>query len=96
MGHINRKTDASDKNVSESRFKTVLFLLRTAGIQINVKTKSGVDIAYNTINVLCTHVTVLCLYMDSLVHRHNLVDFMEKIHFLAAMHVVIWINVNLR
>jgi hypothetical protein len=96
MEHINRKTDASDNNVSESRFKTVLFLLRTAGIQLNVKTLSGVDIAYNTITVLCTYVTVLCLYMDSFVHRHNLVEFMEKVHLLAAMHVVIWIHLNLR
>jgi hypothetical protein len=91
------KTDiASDKKLYESRFKTLLRLLRLGGIYINMKSIPILNSVYNiTINV-CYYTTVSCHCMDTFVHRHQLVEVMKKIRVLVAMQMCMWLHLSIR
>jgi hypothetical protein len=94
------KTDStdigSDNNLSKSRFKTILSLLRLGGIPLNEKSVSVVNTMYNATIIICFYITTLCLYMDSYVHRDQLVQAMKKIRILVGMQLVAWTHFSLR
>jgi hypothetical protein len=98
MEHMNKKAniDTSCNSLSETRFKVLLFLLRTAGIQLNMKSVSRVNFVCGAIIILCYYVTIACLFMDSYVNRHQLVTFMKKLRVLIVMQIVTWIHISLR
>jgi hypothetical protein len=96
MEHRNKKNNASHNNLSESRFKMLLLLLRTAGIQINMKSVSRANIAYKVILLLCFHISVFSLYMETYVHRHQLPEFTRQMRLLMANQIITWILISLR
>jgi hypothetical protein len=98
MEHMYKKAniDASYNDLSETRFKVFLFLFRTAGIQLNMKSVPRFNFVRSAVFILCSYVTVACLFMDSYVNRHQLVTFMKKLRTLITMQVVMWIHISLR
>jgi hypothetical protein len=95
MEHTNKKTTTYN-NLSETRFKTLLFLLRTAGIQVNMKSVTKVKVVCNIVLISCFYVTIVCLHMDSFVNRHDLVKVMKKIRILISNYIFMWIHFTLR
>jgi hypothetical protein len=99
MAHTSNKPDTDiscDSNLNERRFKTILSLLRLGGIALNMKSVSRVRIAYNVFIKVCFYITSLCLWMDSFVHRNQLVEAMKKIRILVGLQLVTWIHFSLR
>jgi hypothetical protein len=91
------KTDiASDRKLFESRFSTLLTLLRLGGIAVNKKTTPILNSVYNvTINV-CFYMTITCHYIDTTVRSHQLVETVKKIRVLVAMQLCMWIHLSIR
>jgi hypothetical protein len=99
MEHINSTMNnevASGDSLTERRFKTLLYLLRLVGIPLNIKSVSAVNIMYNATFIVCYYITMISLYTDTYVHRHELVHVMRKIHVLLGMNLVAWIHFSLR
>jgi hypothetical protein len=98
MCHMNEKAniDASYNSLSETRFKVFLFLFRTAGIQLNMKSVSIVNFVCSATLILCYYITIACLFMDSYVNRHQLVTFMKKLRILITTQIITWIHISLR
>jgi len=91
------KTDTTfGKNLYEGRFKTILSLLRLGGLSLTMKSVSKMNTVYNTTIVVCFYTTIICLFMDSYVHRHQLVQVMKKIRILVGMQLITWIHFSLR
>jgi hypothetical protein len=95
MEHTTKKTTTYN-NLSETRFKTLLFLLRTAGIQLNKKSVPKVNVVCNIVLISCFYVTTVCLHMDSFFNRQDLVKLMKKIRILIANYIFTWIHFSLR
>ncbi|KDR15180.1 hypothetical protein L798_10952, partial [Zootermopsis nevadensis] len=95
MEHTKKDTHASHNSLSESRFKILLLLIRMAGLQLNVKSKSMIHTIYNGILVLCFHTSMLSLWMDTFVHRHQLVELMKKIRILIGTQIATWVHFSL-
>jgi hypothetical protein len=87
---------APANNLNESRFKTLLFVLRLGGIPLNIKSVSAVNTLYNATIILCYYVTMMCLYMDTFVHRHHLVQAMKKLRVIMGMQGCVWMHFSLR
>jgi hypothetical protein len=91
MEYINKKTniDASYNSRSESRFKVFLSLLRTAGIEPNIKPVTKVNFVCSAIIILCYHVSIVSFFTDTFVNRY---------HFgkLIATQIVTWTHFSLR
>lgn len=99
MEHMNNTISTvigSDNRLSESRFKTILSLFRLGGIPLNKKSVSVVNTVYNATIIVCFYITTLCLYMDSYVHRAQLVQAMKKIRILVGMQLITWTHFSLR
>jgi hypothetical protein len=99
MEDINTKTKIDttcDNNVNESRFKILLFLLRFAGIPVNVKSVSTVNAIYNVTVIFCCYTTTAFLHMDTFVRRHHLEDVMNKIRALLVIYSIMWAHISLR
>jgi hypothetical protein len=99
MEHINNKMSngtVSDKNLTESRFKTHLYFLRLVGIPLNKKSVSALNTIYNATIIVCYYITMISLYMDTYVHRHDFAYVMKKIRVLVGMNMVTWMSFTLR
>lgn len=99
MEHITNKITTNtvySKAINDGRFKTLLSLFRLGGLALNMKSVSAIRRAYSAFIMVCFYVTSLCLFMDSYVHRHELVQAMKKIRILMGMQLVTWIHFSLR
>jgi hypothetical protein len=90
------KTDFASDNKFESRFKTLLRLLRLGGISINTKSITVLNSMYNTTISVCFYMTTMCHFMDTFVHRHQLAEAMKKIRVLVALQLCMWIHLSIR
>jgi hypothetical protein len=98
MEHMNKKAniDASYNSLNKTRFKVVLFLMRMAGFQLNMKSVSRVKFVCSATLILCYYITIACLFMDSYVNRHQLVTFMKKLRVLITTQIITWTHISLR
>jgi hypothetical protein len=95
--HYKRKTEVPcDNKINDIRFKALLSFLRLGGIALNTKSKSNVNTIYNTVCVVCYYGTFICAFMDTFVHRYDLMQVMKKIRTLSAMLLVGWMQFSLR
>jgi uncharacterized protein (DUF2225 family) len=85
-----------DIKFKHNRFKALLSSLLLGGITLNIKSKSAVNTLYNTVSVMCYYGTFMCAFMDTFVHRHDLMQAMKKIRVLSAMLLVGWMQFSLR
>jgi hypothetical protein len=91
-----RNGAVSDRNLTERRFKTLLYYLRLVGIPLNKKSASAVNIVYNGFVIVCFYITIVSIYTDSYVHRHELGYVMKKIRVLLGMNLVTWLHFSFR
>jgi hypothetical protein len=91
-----RNGDASDRDLTERRFKTFLYYLRLGGIPLNIRSPSAVHTVYNGVIIVCFYITTISIYTDSYVHRHELEYVMRKIRVLLGMNLVTWLHFSFR
>jgi hypothetical protein len=67
------------KGLSESRFGSIIFLLRLAGIPFKMKKMSILYAIYMTTVISCTCTTFVGMFVDVYVHRDDLGHVMTNI-----------------
>jgi hypothetical protein len=85
-----------ESGLARSRFGTILFIFRLAGIPLNTQSVSPVRSAYNTAIVLCFYITCLSCLMDILVNNNNLEELMKTIRVFFPMILDILIHIFFR
>jgi hypothetical protein len=94
--NIKTRNDTTCENVTETRFKILLFLIRFAGIPVNVKSVSTVNAIYNVTAIVFCYTITAFLHMDTIVRRHQLQDVMNKIRALFVIYSIMWAHMSLR
>jgi len=75
----------------DSRFSSIIFLLRLAGIPLRMKTISNIYAIYMLTAIFCTCTTVLGMFVDVCVNRDDLGHIMKNIRVLIAVVNNLWI-----
>jgi hypothetical protein len=79
------------KRLLESRFNSIIFLLRLAGIPLKMKKISNIYTMYMLTAIFCTCTTVLGMIVDVCIHRDDLGLIMKNIRVLIAVVNNLWI-----
>jgi hypothetical protein len=85
-----------DGKTRQDRYMTVLYILRLGGIALNIKPLSKFITLYNVVCVVCAYITLLCVIMDTFVHRHDLVQVLKRLPVILGISLVVWIHFCLR
>ena len=88
--HMNRQ-EPKQKGLSESRFGTIIFLLRIAGIPCKMKKISTIYFIYMITVIICTTTTYLGMFGDVFIHRDVLGRAMTTMRLLIPFTDAIWI-----
>lgn len=86
----------SDNKLNHSRFTTLLYFLRLGGIPLQITSISKVNNLYKTVCVVCYYGSLMCAFMDTFDHRHELTEAMKKLRVFIAMSNVAWMHFSLR
>jgi hypothetical protein len=92
----NKPEVSCDKKLSNSRFKTLLYFLRVGGIPLQNKSLTKINSLYKAVCVVCYYSSFACAFMDTFVHRYDLMEAMKKIRVFFAMSLVAWMHFSLR
>jgi hypothetical protein len=84
------------KELSEIRFRWIIFLLRLAGIPFKMKKISTLYFIYAVTVNICNGSAFLGLFVDAYIHRDDLDYVMTTIRLLSAMTSVVWIYISCR
>jgi len=87
---MNRK-ETKLKELSGSRFGSMIFLLRMVGIPCQMKKISTIYAIYIKILIVCVSTTYLGMLGDLYVHRDDLGRAMTTMRALIAFTNVLWI-----
>ena len=79
------------KRLLHSRFSSIIFLLRLAGIPLKMKKSSNIWSIYMITANLSTYTTLLGMFVDVCIHRDDLGHIMKNIRVLIAMVNNWWI-----
>jgi hypothetical protein len=79
------------KRPLNSRFSSIIFLLRLAGIPLKMKKSSIIYATYMLTAIFCTCTTVLGMFVDVCIHRDDLGHIMKNIRVLIAIVNNWWI-----
>ena len=82
---------AEINSLLESRFGSVIFLLRLAGIPFHMKKISPVYAIYMITVVFCTCITYIGMCVDVYVHKDDLQHAMTTIRMLIHFSNAMWI-----
>jgi hypothetical protein len=99
---MERTNDSTRANVSgcsnlhESRFKILLVIFRLSGLPIKLKSVSRIKAVYTAIIIVCYYITIVSIFMDTFVHRHNLEDAMKKLRVLIGFLLLTWMHLSFR
>jgi len=88
--HMNRK-ETKLKGLSESRFGSMIFLLRMAGIPCKMKKISTIYSVYMITVIICGFSTFIGMFVDVYIHRDDLGRAMTSMRVLIPFTNVIWI-----
>ena len=80
------------KAPSEHRFRKVLFILRLAGIPLNMHTVPLLYTVYSETIVTCFYITYFACLMDLVLNDGNLVGAMKTIRILLGMQFGVWVH----
>jgi hypothetical protein len=83
--------DTKIKNLKESRFASVIFLLRLGGIPFQMKTISTTYAVYMTTATVCACTTYVGLLVDLFVHTDDLRHAMANMRVLIPLTNIMWI-----
>jgi hypothetical protein len=79
------------KGLSNSRFGSIIFFLRLAGIPIKMKNMSTLYTIYMIKVISCTCTTFIGMFVDVYIHRGDLGHVMTNIRVLIGFTKVLWI-----
>jgi hypothetical protein len=79
------------KRLLDSRFSSIIFLLRLAGIPLNMKKISIIYAIYMITAIFCTCTTVLGMFVDVCLQRDDLGHVMKNIRMLIPTANNWWI-----
>jgi hypothetical protein len=79
------------KGLSEGRFRSMIFLLRLAGIPFKVNKISNIYAIYMRTVIICASTTYLGMFVDVYKHRDDLGRAMTTIRMLIPITNVMWI-----
>jgi Trk-type K+ transport system membrane component len=99
MKYTNNKTKSDiscDNQLNQRRFMINLSILRMGGISFHNKSSAKYNTLYSVACVVCVFITLFCVMMDIITHRHDLVYAMQKLRFMLAMFLALWIHFSLR
>jgi len=77
--------------LSESRFGSMIFLFKIAGIPIQLKKISTIYGVYMITIITCTFSTFIGMFIDVYIHRENLGRAMTSMRGLIPFTNVMWI-----
>jgi len=83
--------EPKQKGLSESRFGTIIFLLRIAGIPFKMKKMSTIYFMYMITVIICATTTCLGMFGDVFVHRDVLGRGMTTMRMLIPFTDAIWL-----
>jgi hypothetical protein len=78
------------KGLSNSRFSSIIFLLRLAGIPFKMKKISTLYTIYMITVISCTCTTFVGMFFDVYIHRDDLGHVMTNIRVSIAFTNFIW------
>jgi hypothetical protein len=78
------------QRLSNSRFGSIIFLLRLAGIPFKVKNMSTLYAIYMITAISCTYTTLVGMFVDVYIHRDDLGHAMTNIRVSIWLTYVIW------
>jgi hypothetical protein len=78
------------KGLSNSRFGSIIFLLRLAGIPFQVKNMSTLYAIYMITVITCTCTTFVGMFVDVYIHRDDLGHVMTNIRVSVGYTDYLW------
>ena len=90
------KKETKLNGLSESRFGSMILLLRLAGIPFQMKKISTIYAIYTITVIICTSTTYVGLLGDVYVHRDDLGRAMTSIRALFSFTNAAWLFLNNR
>jgi hypothetical protein len=79
------------KGLSNSRFASIIFLLRLAGIPFKMKNMSTLYAIYMIISISSTSTTFVGMFVDVYIHRNDVGHVMTNFRVLITLMNVLWI-----
>jgi hypothetical protein len=79
------------KELSNSRFGSIIFLLRLAGIPFKMKKMSTIYAIYMITAISCTCTTFIGMFVDVYIHRNDLGHAMTNIRASIAFTNSMWL-----
>jgi hypothetical protein len=84
------------KGLSNSRFASIIFLLRLAGIPFKMKNMSTIYAIYMIIAIFSTCTTFVGMFVDIYLHRNDVGHVMTNIRVSIGFMNVLWTFLNCR
>jgi hypothetical protein len=84
------------KELSNSRFGSIIFLLRLAGIPFKMKNMSKLYALYMITVISCTCTTFVGMFADVYIHRDDLGHVMTNIRISISMTSAVWMFIYCR
>jgi hypothetical protein len=78
------------KGLSNTRFGSIIFLLRLAGIPFKMKNMSTIYAIYMITVIFCTCTTFVGMFVDVYIHRDDLGHAMKNIRVSISLTQVLW------
>jgi hypothetical protein len=86
------KTDETKlKRLAETRFGSMIFLLRMTGIPFNMNKISTIYAIYMRTVIICASTTYIGMFVDVYTHREDLGRAMTTVRMLIPVMNVMWI-----
>jgi len=79
------------KGLSESRFGSMIFLFRMAGIPFQMETISIIYAVYMVTVLTCSCSTFIGVFVDAYIHRDNLGRAMTSMRVLIPITNITWV-----
>jgi hypothetical protein len=78
------------KKHSETRFSSIIFFLRLAGIPFKMKKMSTFYAIYMITVIICSYSTLTGMWVDVYLHRDDLGRVMMNVRILTGMTSIVW------
>jgi hypothetical protein len=79
------------KEVSNDRFRSIIFLLRLAGIPFKMKKMSTIYAIYMITAISCSCTTFVGMFVDVYIHRDGLLHAMSNIRAAIGVTNSLWL-----
>jgi hypothetical protein len=79
------------KGLSESRFGSMIFLLRMAGIPLKMKKVKPIYSTYMVTVTICSCITFIGVFVDAYIQRDDLRRAMKTARVLFSITNIMWI-----